>query len=333
MSGELADATDPAQVGVVVIGRNEGQRLADCFASLIGDDRRIVYVDSGSTDDSLLLCQRLGIMAVELDMSLGFTAARARNAGFAELMRLAPESRYVQFLDGDCSIDPDWIATATAFLETHPKAAIVCGRRRERFPDASIYNAMCDVEWNTPIGPASACGGDFLIRAQAFRQVGGFLPQLIAGEEPEMCIRLREVGWTIHRIDHEMTAHDAAIDTFGQWWRRSVRAGHAYGQIETLHRKSSQRMWQRNVLRAVLWAGLLPATVVASIATTPALLAVLLAYPLQVVRLAFQRKNRSSNAAKEAGLLMIGKFAEAQGILKFYLGRLRRRPSAIIEYK
>ena len=163
---------------------------------------------------------------MNIDLSKPFTAARARNEGFARLREIDPNIHFVQFVDGDCEITVEgWIGKAKAELEAHSKTAVVCGRRRERFPLATIYNRLCDMEWNTPIGQAKACGGDAMIRVPAFVEVGGYDPTVIAGEEPEMCVRLRAAGWTVQRIDAEMTLHDAAMTRFSQWWKRSVRSG------------------------------------------------------------------------------------------------------------
>src|SRR5581483_96770 len=169
-------------VGVVAIGRNEGQRLRVCLASALRDCPHVVYVDSGSTDGSVKLARDMGAQVVELDLSTPFTAARARNAGFEKLMSIAPDVDYVQFVDGDCEIVDGWINRALDTFSREPNASVVCGRRRERFPNASIYNTLCDIEWNTAIGKARACGGDALIRVKAFQDVNGYNPSVIAGE-------------------------------------------------------------------------------------------------------------------------------------------------------
>ncbi|MCX8996220.1 glycosyltransferase [Rhizobiaceae bacterium BDR2-2] len=321
-------------VGVVLIGRNEGARLTACMASLGPLASRSVYVDSGSTDGSVEAARRMGLTVVLLDAGTPFTAARARNAGFAELMRTAPALDFVQFVDGDCRIAAGWIEKARAFLLNRDDAAIVCGRRRERFPDASIYNAICDREWDTPVGEAIACGGDCLVRSSAFRAVGGYAPDLIAGEEPEMCLRLREAGWSIWRIDAEMTLHDAALTHFFQWWRRSVRAGHAYAEVAARHRTSPKRIWSQNVRRAVLWGGLLPLLAVSgSLAIHPAFLALLAAYPLQIARLAVRSDLPRPDNWRHSFFMVIGKFAEMQGVCAYYLNRLCNRRQTLIEYK
>src|ERR1700719_1882252 len=163
----------PNDVGVVAIGRNEGERLIGCLKSAKSDTSSIVYVDSGSSDGSIAAAEQIGASVVRLDLSQPFTAARVRNEGLAALKALRPDVRFVQFVDGDCILVNGWLDKALAFIEQWPNAAIVCGRRRERHPSASVYNLLCDLEWNTPIGEALACGGDALVRVEAFEAVGG----------------------------------------------------------------------------------------------------------------------------------------------------------------
>lgn len=181
---------DRHDVVAIVIGRNEGERLRACLTSVQSEIARVIYVDSGSDDGSQALAEAVGVELVNLPMHLPFTAARARNAGFAKAAAIACPS-YVQFIDGDCILQPGWIETASRFLTSTPNCAVVCGRRRERFPEISIYNRLMDAEWDTPPGRTKACGGDAMVRASAFAEVDGFNAALIAGEEPELCVRLR----------------------------------------------------------------------------------------------------------------------------------------------
>jgi len=299
-AGAPADA-----IAAVVIGRNEGARLLGCLDSLAGRVARIVYVDSGSTDGSAAAARARGAEVVDLDLARPFTAARARNAGLDRLRETGARPVHVQFVDGDCSVVPGWIETARAFLDSHPEVAAVCGRRRERHPEASVYNRLCDWEWDTPVGEAKACGGDALIRMAALDAVGGYDPALIAGEEPEMCVRLRARGWRIRRLDAEMTLHDAAMTRFGQFWQRMRRSGHAYAEGAALHGAPPERH---------------------CVAETR------LAYPAQVLRLAL-RDGGSRAAWDRAALLTAGKFAEAQGALEYHWRRRRGRPAGLIEYK
>ncbi|ODN65414.1 glycosyltransferase family 2 protein [Methylophaga muralis] len=246
-------------IGAVVIGRNEGERLKQCLNSLVNELEYIVYVDSGSTDGSVALAQAIGVVVVSLDMTQPFTAARARNAGLATLVENYSSIDYVQFVDGDCEVQSGWITKAKDFLDTHPDFAAVCGRRRERYPDASIYNQLCDIEWDTPIGEARACGGDALFRLTALQTVDGYREGLIAGEEPEMCYRMRQLGWKIMRLDAEMTLHDAAMTRFGQWWKRNQRAGHAYAESYALH-GNDQEHFRKKETRSIVILGVINPT-------------------------------------------------------------------------
>lgn len=328
----MDDVASAVKVAAIIIGRNEGQRLVSCLASVVPAVDRTIYVDSGSTDDSVAAALAAGAEVVQLDMSQTFTAARARNTGLAVLRERNPP-QYVQFIDGDCELQPGWIEMAHAFLATHRQAAIACGRRRERFPEASVYNRLCDWEWGTPVGRTKACGGDAFARMSALTEVGGFNPTLIAGEEPEMCVRLRQKDWEIWRLDAEMTLHDAAITRFSQWWTRARRAGYAAAEGMRLHGAPPERLGLRSVARAVTWAAALPLVVLALLAAigTPALL-VLLLYPLQVMRLSLLRGGR--RIAWEVALFqMLGKFAELGGIAEYARDFLLGRRRSIIEYK
>jgi GT2 family glycosyltransferase len=322
----------PHDVGIVAIGRNEGKRLIDCLASVRSATANIVYVDSGSTDDSVDAAEEIGARVVKLDLAEPFTAARARNEGFTKLMALWPNILFVQFIDGDCTLAPLWIDKAVAFMEQRPDVAIVCGRRRERDPAGSIYNRILDDEWNTPIGEATACGGDALVRVEAFEEVGGFRPGLIAGEEPELCLRLREDGWKIWRLNEEMTQHDAAMHSFTQWWLRSVRSGYAFAEVSRLHRSSPHVIWRRETARAVFWAGILPLLIGAGALIHPYALWLASAYPLQVIQIGI-RRGASSESWWYAILSVPGKFAQLLGILKFYWRNWRQQPAQLIEYK
>jgi glycosyltransferase involved in cell wall biosynthesis len=318
----------------VAIGRNEGERLRRCLASVLGVVERVVYVDSGSTDGSVAMAISMGADVVELDMSTPFTAARARNEGFSRLQSLCPNLSYVQFVDGDCEVAANWLVTSSAFLVAHPEVAVVCGRRRERFPERSVYNLLCDVEWNSPIGEAKACGGDALMRAEVLCTAGGYRAGLIAGEEPELCLRLRAAGWKIWRLDAEMTLHDAAMLRFGQWWKRLVRGGHAYAEGAYLHGASVERHWVHETRRIWFWALGLPVLSLASLAAFDWVwLAVLLVYPLQVVRLAFRGQSDVRTNWLRALFLVLAKFPELQGQLTFWWRKVSAGKTTLIEYK
>ena len=324
-------------IGIVAIGRNEGERLRRCLESVIGASGTVVYVDSGSTDGSAAMAREMGAQVVDLDMSRPFSAARARNEGFQYLIQVAPDTEFVQFVDGDCEIVPTWLRTAADELIAHPEYAVVCGRRRERFPDASIYNKLCDIEWNTPVGEAKACGGDSMMRVKAFKEAGGFDPAVIAGEEPELCFRLREKGWKIMRLDADMTLHDAAMTRFGQWWKRNVRGGHAYAQGAHMHGSSPSRYNVRQTRSNWVWGFWLPLIIaVTAFFTRGSSLLLLAMYPLLAARVRGHGRRRGMSQADArtwAMFIVLGKIPMALGQLKFARSRLFGRTPQIIEYK
>jgi GT2 family glycosyltransferase len=311
-------------IDAIAIGRNEGERLLACLSSLQGV-RRVIYVDSGSTDGSVQAARAAGAEVVDLDLSIPFTAARARNAGLMALDADPPD--LVQVIDGDCILQPGWLEAASAFLAENPDVAVVCGRRREEHPEASLYNRLIDTEWDTPVGQAEACGGDALMRYGPVREVGGYRNDLIAGEEPEMCLRLRKAGWTIWRLDAEMTLHDAKLLRFGQWWKRSERAGHAFAEGAARFSTPDMPHWQAEAKRSLAWGALIPVVVLVTSLGTPLAVLLALVYPLQVLRL----KGRLGWAG--AFFTTLGKFPEAIGALRFHLRRLLGGNPRLIEYR
>ncbi len=325
--------SQPGRIGVVLIGRNEGDRLVAALKSMGIGANTVVYVDSGSTDDSVAAAERAGAAVVRLDMTQPFTAARARNAGFAHLLMREPSVELVQFVDGDCELDSGWLDKAIAFLAASPQVALVCGRRRERFPERSIYNKICDIEWDTPIGEAQDCGGDFLIRVEAFKQVAGFSDHMIAGEEPELCARLRAAGWKIWRLDAEMTRHDANILHLWQWWRRSVRCGYAYASLARLHGSGPDALRVRHVKSALIWGGVLPVLIVGGALIYPPTIAAAGIYPLQALRIGLRSPYKGWDGLIFGAHVVCGKVAECVGIAKFALARIKGREQALIEYK
>jgi glycosyltransferase involved in cell wall biosynthesis len=331
-----SDSVDLRAIGVVAIGRNEGERLRRCLVSLPRGLAAVVYVDSGSTDGSVELARGLGAEVVELDLSTPFTAARARNAGIARLRALRPDARMVQVIDGDCELVEGFVPEAARVLAADARCAVVCGRRRELFPEASVYNRLCDMEWNTVVGETTTCGGDALLRLSAFDAVGGYDSTLIAGEEPDLCARMRRAGYRILRIDAEMTRHDAALTRFDQWWKRTRRAGHATAEASV---RRPDDAWSRKQVRSNLAYGLaLPALALGlAPVTLGASLWLLGLHGVAWTRMRQNRMQVHGDGARDAALYahygVLGKLPQALGVVQFHANRLRGKKSALIEYK
>lgn len=320
-------------IGLVLIGRNEGERLMRCLASVPKNVAAVVYVDSNSSDDSVNQARKAGAHVVELDLSKPFTAARARNAGYQALKALGQTHHYVQFIDGDCAIVEGWITAAADALTRDATLGIVTGWRAEIYPDASIYNAMCDFEWKRPAGPIKTCGGDMMVRVEAFDEVNGFDDTVIAAEDDEFCVRIRKAGWKIKRLPLGMTRHDAAMVRFSQWWRRAVRTGHGFAQVGALHpdyfTRERKRVW--------FYGAVLPvAGIVGLFVSFWITLAVLAIYAVSYLRTA-QGLIRSGlsrrSAAKQAVLITLSKVPNIVGMLTYLWRQKRAAPMKIIEYK
>ncbi|MEH2496235.1 glycosyltransferase involved in cell wall biosynthesis [Bradyrhizobium sp. AZCC 1678] len=324
---------EPARFGVVVIGRNEGQRLVTCLRS-VSTAAAVVYVDSNSTDGSVQVARELGSEVVELDLSIPFTAARARNAGFARLLTVIPDLPYVQFVDGDCELAAGWPNAAAAFLDRQADAAAVCGRLHERYPDRSVYNWLCDREWDRPTGEVRAFAGNVMLRAAALKGVGGYREEVIAAEEDELCVRLRQANWRIWRLPDEMALHDAAMLHFTQWWRRAQRAGYAFAQGAYLHGAPPERHFVRETRRALVWGLLLPFTaVIATIALPRFGWIAWLIYPMQLARLGINNPGPFSDRARLAVFQLLARFPEGLGLAMFWRDRLLHRRPQLIEHK
>ena len=324
-----------AAIGIVVIGRNEGDRLKRCLESVRNLSDRVVYVDSGSTDDSIAVAQARTSAVVKLDLRTPFTAARARNEGFQKLIEMHPTLDFVFFVDGDCEVAPGWLEKAGQFLDEHSDIAVVSGFRWERFPEKSIYNLLIDIEWREyPFGEARICGGDALIRVSALKQVGGYSADLICGEEPDMCVRLRKAGWRIWRMNEAMALHDAAMYRFGQWWKRQVRGGYAFAQGASRHGAPPERHCVSESSRVWLWGlGIPLAIAILAVAGSWWNLLLLAIYPVQVVRLARRGRGSLRENWWRGAALVLGKFPEVIGQMKFLMDRIRGVQSGLIEYK
>jgi GT2 family glycosyltransferase len=176
-----------------------------------------------------------------------------------------------------------------------------------------------------------------MIRMSAFRDVGGYDPSVIAGEEPEMCVRLRGKGWKIRRIDAEMTLHDAAMTRFGQWWKRNVRAGHAFAEGYAMHGAPPERHWAKRVRSNWVYGVVVPVLALGLAWPTRGIsLALLLAFVFLAFRVASleRRRGRSAHDARLYGLFVaIGKLPQALGQIRYYYGRLFGQRSGLIEYK
>ncbi len=322
----------------VVIGRNEGERLIESLQSVQAAGLPLVYVDSGSTDGSADTAVAHGYKSLRLDPVRPFSAARGRNEGLDDAMRMQPGTRYIMFLDGDCTLEPDFPSVAAKILDDDGTCAIVTGHLAEQYPDRSIYNRLCAIEWQSPAGRIdhlNALGGIMVGRVSAFQEVGGFNEKAIAGEEADLAVRLRLAGYSIIKADAAMATHDARIFTFGQWWIRAVRGGFAFTHRYIEHRRKGLSDGRREVFSALFWGLALPLIVLVTLWPSRGLSAVLLGgYAVLGFRIYrhYSRQGLSrSDALLSARFVLYAKFAHVVGIVRYALNGPNR--VRIIEYR
>lgn len=330
-----------AALSVVIIGRNEGERLRRCIESVQQMDNPfsaldIIYVDSDSSDDSPQIAAQLGAKVLTVKPERP-AAAIGRNAGWQ-----AANAPYVLFLDGDTLLNRDFVRTAWQTLRSDERIAVVFGHRREMEPKASIYQQALDLDWIFPIGEAEFCGGDALMRRDVLQAVNGYNPDLIAGEEPEMCQRMRAQGYLILHIDHPMTLHDLAIHRWSQYWRRATRTGYAYAEVSNLLRNTAQPLWQAAAKKnwrnaSVLIIVLLAALVLSfGFKTVWPLLSVILLFLVLSLRSAWKNRWKSDDLIT---LFWYGLHSQFQhipilfGQVKYYWLKRKGERQRLIEYK
>jgi GT2 family glycosyltransferase len=329
-------ATDRGRIGAVVIGRNEGERLVRCLRSVLPSIPEVVYVDSGSGDGSPERARELGVRVIVLERG-PFTAARGRQAGVDELLRERPGIEYIQFIDGDCVLDPAWVERAVAFLDANPRAGGAFGRRREVRFDESFYSRLIDVDWEMPRGRVHCHGGDALDRVAALRDIGGWSTDLIAGEDPDLGFRMNDRGWEIHCLPVEMTRHDIAMTRFKAFWKRSARSGHAYAEVYWRNRRGSGRRWLRTNISILLYGLALPLLLIGSIPLFwPAAVVAGLLIARSWAKLLLMCRGRGLRwglSLSYATLTQLCKTAQALGVLRYIVGHLTGQRRSLIEYK
>jgi len=314
-------------VGVVIIGRNEGERLKKCLSSILEKNIPLIYVDSDSKDDSSEYAKSLNINVVELSVNSPINAAIARNAGFKRLLELYNQIDIVHFIDADCELDFNWLDHALSCLDKNQDVAAVCGRLREKNINISVFTKLCDMSWYIEPGEISSCGGIATVRASVFSELDGFNEGLIAGEEAEFYCRVRNLDYRIICLAEDMGTHDSAMTTFKQWWVRTIRTGFVYANEASVNKKNQSSV--------IFWGAILPLTIVILSLFEPIMFFSFIIYLIQIVRVTKNLKIPYvlSDKFLEASFCMIAKLPQFIGVVKYYYNRMRKQDVKIIEYK
>lgn len=317
------------ELSVVIIGRNEAGRLQKCFDSVSPlDAGECIYVDSGSSDNSVEIAQNAGARIIKLE-GPEYSASKARNRGWKQA-----KGEWILFVDGDSEITADIVLEGIKFLQANPRTAVICGETRERYPDKSFYQGMSDIDNAQCTKGLEYCGGNAVIRAAALKEVNGYDEKILAGEEPEMCQRMYLKGWKTKRIPAVMAWHDLEMDSFRQYWLRNVRTGMAYAAVAARSKDLGSDLWTKTALKNLIKVAIfLTGTIIIFISRSPIWLII---WVLFIIALVFRTAIRTmSNGVSWKTSILYGIHSHfihlpmAYGQIKYYFQSMQEP----IEYR
>ncbi len=234
-----------SDIDCVIIGRNVEKTLKSCIESVEASQYtrgkvKIIYVDGGSSDASVLIARAVPDVEVIEIGDVQPTPGLGRNLGFR-----AGSAPFIQFIDADTTLSPDWLQVGTKHMAEGVGA--VFGQRKEAKRDATRYNMIADIEW-TPL-TGDAFGGDVLIRRSVIEERGGYDEDMVAGEDPELAQRIVKAGHKIIHVAAPMTEHDIDMHRWDQWWRRAYRTGYGFASVQKRHPGACHEEMQRILRR------------------------------------------------------------------------------------
>jgi glycosyltransferase involved in cell wall biosynthesis len=217
---------------VVVIGLNESLHLGRCLESVrVGldgaaehlSDSEVIYVDSGSEDDSTDVALRWADAVFRLKCKPSAAAARA--AGLEEC-----KGEIVLLLDGDMELDEAWLREALQTWSESGFDSNVAGligirddvRYRAKDGNVRILGIDANVYRTTRKSRAFHFGGALLARTDVLRRVGGYRSRLHGFEEPDLHARLRADGWQVLELPLLFIRH--YLREPAPAWRRLLRS-------------------------------------------------------------------------------------------------------------
>ncbi|QEG38979.1 glycosyltransferase [Roseimaritima ulvae] len=222
---------------VVIIGRNEEQFIAQSVRSALAvqpqlPSLEVIFVDSASTDRSVEIAKELPIRVLQLRPDWPLCVAAGRYTGF-----LHSRGQYILFLDGDAEVEAEWLLRAVGFMDQHPDYGAVAGVLDERYvtaEGASVggVNNVFGQDLSKPQIDCKALGGIAMYRRAALEQAGTVNPHLPTGEDDELCMRLRNCGFKLARIEGRMAIkYTEQRDTIHEVLRRSRTKMYDYGAV------------------------------------------------------------------------------------------------------
>ena len=179
-----------------------GDQLRALAGQVVDAPFEVVVADNGSTDGTRAVVERHapdvpGLRLVDASRRRG--PAAARNVGVA-----AAAGDLFAFCDADDVVGPGWLAAMAAAAAQHH---FVAGSIDLSTLAAPGSGAATSPLWAPTVGSFAwlryALGANMAVSRTAFRDVGGFAEDLLAGEDVDLSWRLQLAGYPLH---HEPAA-------------------------------------------------------------------------------------------------------------------------------
>jgi glycosyltransferase involved in cell wall biosynthesis len=188
-------------IGVVVPAYNAAAWVGDAIASVLAQTHRdwsLVVVDDGSSDDTSAVAASFRDTRIWLIRQTNAGVSAARNRGMAELLGAALSLQHppggVVFLDADDWLAPDALSRLNAALDASPDAVAASGACAFADTGAARSPASGDILPRLLVRNLFANCGQLLLRTRAVDAAGGFLSEIVYGEDWEFCIRIAQQG-------------------------------------------------------------------------------------------------------------------------------------------
>ena len=222
-------------VSIIVIGRNEAQRIEKClrsvFASLPSrEDCEVIYVDSASEDDTVAIASRFPIRILQLRNSWKLSPSAGRYIGYQHA-----RGKYLLFVDGDSLLFKRWLINACAFLDNNPTCGGVAGIMHQAYLSRkgnciAVAKNYFSQRPSEPVRQAVSLSGIAMYRRDAMEKAGTFNPFLTTGEECELALRIQDAGYSLARIYEPMCiTYSSPRETVREIMRRSRGKLYDYG--------------------------------------------------------------------------------------------------------
>jgi glycosyltransferase involved in cell wall biosynthesis len=250
-----APALDTARswprVSVVVCNYNGGATLDETLQSLLRldyPDYEVIYVDDGSTDDSLQIAKRyesrLRIVAQE---NRGLSVAR--NVGAH-----AATGAIVAYIDSDAYADPDWLRFLVLRLQSGGFAG-VGGPNLTPPGDGQLAQWIGYCPGNPThvleddVRADHIAGVNMAFRRDLLLELGGFDPvHRAAGDDVDICWRFRDAGYELAFAPAAVVWHHRRPSL-----RRYLKQQWGYGVAE--HQLEGKYPERFNAAGQILWKG------------------------------------------------------------------------------